>query len=56
MLTGVSFDNCKIIDFDISRTLTTVKENEIPKGCIECLDGYKGYINDPNDYFYNHYV
>lgn len=49
-------DNCKIIDFDISKTLSTVTENQIPRGCIECQDGYKGYVSSVSDYYYNHYV
>jgi len=54
-LTDGSLDNCKIIDFDVSRVLSTVKENEIPKGCIECMDGYKGVITS-SEFYYNHYI
>lgn len=56
LITDSSLDNCKIIDFDVSRTISNPREDLIPKGCIQCHDGYKGYINNISDYHFNRYV
>lgn len=53
---SLNLENCKRLDYDISiDTGETLGEN-ILKGCVECLDNYKGYIEDETSYRYSHFV
>lgn len=51
-----SLENCKILDYDVSYIRSgLITEDQIPKGCVECLDGYKGYYNSSIESYWSHF-
>lgn len=52
-----SLDNCKVLDYDVSIIRSgVVTEDQIPKGCVECLPGYKGFYDKTIESYWSHYV